>query len=55
MHLMVSQDEQYAVEYQRDGQDWTMREHRVHRNGGQVRILCLGQTLTLGEIYRGVR
>ena len=51
-YLMVSQDERYVVEYQRDGETWTMREHR---NAGQVEIPRLGHMLTLDEIYRGVR
>ncbi|OLV18069.1 Uma2 family endonuclease [Deinococcus marmoris] len=50
-YLLVSQDERYVVEYQRNGEDWAMREHR---GAGQVDVPCLGQVLTLDQIYRGV-
>lgn len=50
-YLLVSQDERYVVEYQRNGEDWTMREHR---GAGQVDVPCLGQVLTLDQMYRGV-
>lgn len=50
-YLLVSQDERYVVEYQREGEGWTMREHR---DAGQVDVPCLGQVLTLDQMYRGV-
>ncbi|GAA5532029.1 Uma2 family endonuclease [Deinococcus aluminii] len=50
-YLIVSQDERHVVEYQRTGGGWQMREHRGE---GQVEVPCLGRTLTLDEMYRGV-
>jgi len=50
-YLIVSQDERYAVEYQRSGEEWAMREHRGE---GQVEVPCLGRSLSLDEVYRGV-
>ncbi|CAM3273733.1 Putative restriction endonuclease domain-containing protein [Deinococcus saxicola] len=49
---LMGSDERYAVEYQRNTEDWIMREHR---DAGQVTVPCLEQTLMLDEIYRGVR
>ena len=50
-YLIVSQDERYVVEYQRGAEGWVMHEHR---DGEQVGVSCLGRSLTLDEIYRGV-
>lgn len=50
-YLIVSQDEQYVVEYQRGAGVWPMCEHRGE---GQVDVPCLGRSLTLDEMYRGV-
>ncbi|KEF34150.1 MULTISPECIES: Uma2 family endonuclease [Deinococcus] len=50
-YLIVSQEERYVVEYQRTPGGWQMREHR---GGGEASVPCLGRTLRLEEIYRGV-
>ncbi|BDP40798.1 hypothetical protein DAETH_07670 [Deinococcus aetherius] len=50
-YLIVSQDERYVVEYQRGEEGWPMREHRGE---GRVDVPCLGRSLSLDEMYRGV-
>ena len=50
-YLIVAQDERYVVEYQRGAEGWPMREHRGE---GRVEVPCLGRSLSLEEIYRGV-
>lgn len=55
-YLIVSQDERYVIEYQRDPNTtenggWRMRELR---GAGEVDVPCLGLSLTLDDIYRHV-
>ena len=50
-YLIVSQSERHVVEYRRAGNGWEMHEHR---DVGEVYVACLGRTLTLDEIYRGM-
>lgn len=50
-YLIVSQDVRHVVEYRRTEDGWQMHEHR---GSGEIHVACVGHTLTLGEIYRGV-
>lgn len=57
-YLIVSQEARHVVEYQcgeaesaKSGNGWKMRELR---ETGEVRVPCLGLSLTLEQIYRGV-
>lgn len=48
-YLIVSQTERYVVAYERgEGGEWQMRELRGQ---GEVLVPCLGESLTLDQIY----
>lgn len=48
-YLIVSQTERYVVAYERgEGSEWQMRELRAQ---GEAFVPCLGQSLTLEQIY----
>ena len=47
-YLIVSQSMRHVVEYQRQGDEWIMREHW---GKGVVNVPCLGLSLSMEQIY----
>ncbi|WP_102126732.1 Uma2 family endonuclease [Deinococcus planocerae] len=51
MYLIVSQSERRILAYQRAGDGWRLTQYG---GTGSISLACLGHTLTLDEVYRGV-
>lgn len=50
-YLIVEQSERRVYEYQREGDEWRLREVV---GDGEMGVPCLGLTLTLEDVYGGV-